>query len=574
MYLFFIIYAELSNNYKYSNKYLSKNYLYLCQAIQICTMETSIRGYLLKEIVQSNDFFSVYNAEHAILKGQELRITVLKKEIADDSKIRSAFNQSIFKLAFVEHPNISRNIDMLEENDKLVVLSEKEDYTLLQDFVFKYSVDTKLTICEKVLNAVIYLNSRNIYVTDLNPDCVVINHERQPKIINAGLINIFFNTDNEEINNTLKNHLSFSAPEILDNPKNICEKSDVFTCALFIRYIFGNGDIIDDHHDLSNTPIYLHNLLLQGLSEKPEKRQKNVIDLLKELNNTVCSNTQISGSINENPENQTESAFSVDVKTGLPEIEDIVTNKIDFDIDKAVQEIDSNTASIPIVNQNTNNQNTPKSDAKTKSMNYYDVLAALEAEKKAQANDEIQKKSQKVADPHVRSSSYVPKADPESKSAKFTAKKEENRVSQHQSQSYNKPPQQESNTNYQTRSQQQSQPYNQPPQQSSNINYQTRSQQQNTYSQHQPPSVSVNTAGIVVLGFLGIVFSFALPLVGFILAIIGLSQLPKQKQKLVAIKRDFSQSEKTNRTIGTIFSIIALVVSVIRMLIFVVNIVS
>ena len=69
-------------------------------------------------------------------------------------------------------------------------------------------------------------------------------------------------------------------------------------------------------------------------------------------------------------------------------------------------------------------------------------------------------------------------------------------------------------------------------------------------------------------------FSFALPLVGFILAIIGLSQLPKQKQKLVAIKRDFSQSEKTNRTIGTIFSIIALLVSIIRMLIFVVNLVS
>jgi serine/threonine protein kinase len=228
-------------------------------------METSIRGYSLKEIVQSNDFYSVYNAEHAILKGQELRITVLRKEIADDSKIRSAFNQSIFKLAFVEHPNIARNIDMLEENDKLVVLSEKEDYTPLQDFVFNYSVDTKLTICQKVLNAVIYLNSRNIYVTDLKPDCVLIDHERQPKIINAGLINIFFNTDNEDISNSLQTHLSFSAPEILDNPKNISEKSDVYTCALFIKYVFGNGDLFDDHHDLSDTPIYLNNIISKVL---------------------------------------------------------------------------------------------------------------------------------------------------------------------------------------------------------------------------------------------------------------------------------------------------------------------
>ncbi|MBN2778644.1 MAG: protein kinase [Bacteroidales bacterium] len=536
-------------------------------------METSIRGYSLKEIVQSNDFYSVYNAEHAILKGQELRITVLRKEIADDSKIRSAFNQSIFKLAFVEHPNIARNIDMLEENDKLVVLSEKEDYTHLQDFVFKYSVDTKLTICEKVLNAVIYLNSRNIYVTVLNPDCVMINHERQPKMINAGLINIFMNTDNEEIINSLKNYLSFSAPEIKDNPKNIGEKSDVYTCSLFTKFIFGNGDLIDDHHDLSNVPIYLHNIISKGLSENPNMRYKNVSDFLKNLASAVCANTQISGSYISDSEIQPEINVSHDVISGMPEIDEIKTNKIDFNIEEEVNNIDIPEAPLPLVEKVAESDNKP--NGASKSMNYYDVLAAIEAEKNEQIKPEMQKKSSPIAEQQVRSSSYVPKADPESKSGKIAAKKEENRAQQQQSQSYNKPPQPEVNNSYQTRTQQQSQSYNQPPQQSSNVNYQTRSQQQqNTYSQHQPPAVSVNTAGIVVLGFLGIVFSFALPLVGFILAIIGLSQLPKQKQKLLKVKRDFSQSEKTNRAIGTIFSIIALLVSVIRMLIFVVNLVS
>jgi chemotaxis protein histidine kinase CheA len=401
---------------------------------------------------------------------------------------------------------------------------------------------------------------------------VLIDHERQPKIINAGLINIFFNTDNEDISNSLQTHLSFSAPEILDNPKNISEKSDVYTCALFIKYVFGNGDLFDDHHDLSDTPIYLHNIISKGLSENPDKRHKNVSDFSNDFITAVCSNTQISGSYIPQSEIQAENSVSETIVRGMPEIDDVKTNEIDFNIEEETQNIDIPKEPSPVV------EKVPESDIKandtSKSMNYYEVLAALEAEKKAQANAELQKKSTPVTEQQVRSSSYVPKADPESKSAKFTAKKEENRVQQQQSQSYNKPPQQESNTNYQTRSQQQSQSYNQPPQQSSNINYQTRSQQQNTYSQHQPPSVSVNTAGIVVLGFLGIIFSFTLPLVGFILAIIGLSQLPKQKQKLIAIKRDFSQSEKTNRTIGTIFSIIALLVSIIRMLIFVVNLVS
>lgn len=115
-------------------KFIMQKYVFLIIFVNIyqnCIMETSVRGYLLKEIVQKNRLFTVYNAEHAVLTGQKLRITIINELFANDPDIKSAFEQSIFKLAFAEHDNIVENIDMLEENHKLAILSKTDDFSKL-----------------------------------------------------------------------------------------------------------------------------------------------------------------------------------------------------------------------------------------------------------------------------------------------------------------------------------------------------------------------------------------------------------------------------------------------------------
>lgn len=97
---------------------------------------------------------------------------------------------------------------------------------------------------------------------------------------------------------------------------------------------------------------------------------------------------------------------------------------------------------------------------------------------------------------------------------------------------------------------------------------------QNAAMNSNSPDVIIKTGDVLVFGVLSIFFGFILSMGGFILAIIGFSRAAKNKKKVVSMRRNFVQSESNTQSIGIVLCIIGIIISGIRMLIFLASMVN
>jgi serine/threonine protein kinase len=118
-----------------------------------------------------------------VLNGQQLRITVINNYFSDIREIRSEFNASAFRLGFAEHPYIIRNIDMIEENDVLAILSEDIPLRNSSSFVNSLTRDEKMEFVLKIMEALIYLNDRKIFHLSPEPEDILIDENNNPRCV-------------------------------------------------------------------------------------------------------------------------------------------------------------------------------------------------------------------------------------------------------------------------------------------------------------------------------------------------------------------------------------------------------
>ncbi len=476
-------------------------------------METMVRGYLLNQIDYKNKYFTVYNAEHSILKGQKLRITLINKEFAIMPKIRSAFNQNTFRLSFAEHKNLIKIIDIVEENDSLAILSEYGNYFPFIDYIKNCSVKEKQKFCLDIFNLVEYLHSRNIFVTDFRPDNFLVNND-SIILSNIGIANIILKIEDEKKYNDLVNDLNFTAPEILEKERESGVVPDIYSFSKLIDFIFTNTNIYDSKLD---------KILSKASSIKPQDRYLNLKQFHTDIQNLF------NGKINENIDIN-ETFFNKNTK-----VEDI-----NIVIDQEVKIGQNLSTSEPISNnpKETTHQNHLKNTQRDKNSSisshksYYEILADIEAEKKEEAN---------------RSKTTV-----QTKTNHKVHNSSKNTKRNIQTNTNNKSPK-ESNDHSSTSKTKNKNGYN---------------RQQNTSL---PPQDKINTAGPLVLGIIGFIFAFAVPFIGFILSIVGLSRAKKNNRKVKLQIRKFTSSERGSQTIGILFCIVSLIISITKMIIYVIN---
>lgn len=83
-------------------------------------------------------------------------------------------------------------------------------------------------------------------------------------------------------------------------------------------------------------------------------------------------------------------------------------------------------------------------------------------------------------------------------------------------------------------------------------------------SQQTSGSKSVNTTSVVVLGVLSIIFSFISPFFGLGLAIFGFRSAAKNKAKAKLLGRRLLSNELNTQSIGFVFCVIGLLISIVK----------
>jgi serine/threonine protein kinase len=239
-------------------------------------METVIRGYALRQLIISSEFYNVYKAEHAVLSGQTLRITLLNSEIANLPEVKSDFNSAAFRLSFAEHSYIIKNSDMVEENGMFAVLSEDLILSDLQSFLAVSDFEAKKVFIEKILEAIAYLNDRKIFHLSLTPSNIFVDNDGNPRIANYGFAEIMLKAKDLEIHHRVIASLEFLAPELKQQFSSISEKSEVYSCGRFIQ------TLLTEHSDTEVHPGINH-IIAKCLESDINKRYRSVKELLTDF---------------------------------------------------------------------------------------------------------------------------------------------------------------------------------------------------------------------------------------------------------------------------------------------------
>ncbi|HOZ30821.1 MAG TPA: protein kinase [Bacteroidales bacterium] len=266
-------------------------------------MEKIIRGYVLQKELYSNPLFKVYEAEHSILKGQTLRLTLLNPEYMQQQELKSEFSSSSFKLSFAEHPYIIRNSDMIEENGHFAILSENIPLIPFINYIENQSHDfeTIKSLIEKILEGLIYLNDKKIFHLALSAEDIYIDTMSNPRIAYYGIAGIFLKTHDAEFKKTVFEQLKVSVPEFNSNLFTINDRSEVFSC----------GQFLEELAKLEILKNYNQNILMvvnKATSTDPLKRYKDVKELLNDFknidNHSFSAESKRKFSVSSNVENE------------------------------------------------------------------------------------------------------------------------------------------------------------------------------------------------------------------------------------------------------------------------------
>jgi serine/threonine protein kinase len=158
----------------------------------------TINNYLLERKLGEGSMGKVFLARHNRID-RVVAIKILHKNLFANETIRNRFKNEANALIKLEHPNIVKIFDYLEQDDFACLIVEYIEGITLDGYISKYSgplPDAKATtILSDVLDAVQYAHENKIFHRDIKPGNIMVSREgRNVKIMDFGIAKFSSNT--------------------------------------------------------------------------------------------------------------------------------------------------------------------------------------------------------------------------------------------------------------------------------------------------------------------------------------------------------------------------------------------
>lgn len=152
-----------------------------------------IKGYILKEMIGSGGFSTVYRAESlepSPLYNMIIAIKVLHPRRLERNQIKQFIKEG--KMAMnLEHPNVVKVFDVIEEDGNFFIFMEYLDSDLLKAIRTKKEIFNEENIVDVILKAargLAYIHKNGIVHKDINPSNILITYNlNKVKITDFGL---------------------------------------------------------------------------------------------------------------------------------------------------------------------------------------------------------------------------------------------------------------------------------------------------------------------------------------------------------------------------------------------------
>jgi uncharacterized protein (TIGR02145 family) len=214
-----------------------------------------IGSYQIIGLIGGGGIASVYEARHTIL-GSTVAVKVLNPILSVNDKIRNRFFQEAQLMASMNHPNITRVIDIVDCDGHLAIVMEiliGEDLNQRVLGSGALSDDDASRILSQLLNAMQYAHQMGIVHRDIKPSNIFLTQDNQIKILDFGIAKLFGQGNELTQTGTQMGTPVYMSPEQVIGDKSIDHRSDIYSLGVTLYFLI-SGEI--PYKSISQFDVY------------------------------------------------------------------------------------------------------------------------------------------------------------------------------------------------------------------------------------------------------------------------------------------------------------------------------
>jgi 5'-AMP-activated protein kinase catalytic alpha subunit len=240
----------------------------------------SIGNYILGKTLGEGTFGKVKMGTH-ILTGEKVAIKILEKDrIVDVSDVERVARE-IHILKLIRHPNIIQLYEIIETPKQLFLIMECASGGELFDYIVAHTRVKEREASRffhQIIAGIEYIHKLNIVHRDMKPENLLLDYNKNIKIVDFGLSNTY---KNNELLKTACGSPCYAAPEMIAGKKYHGLTVDIWSCGVILFALVCGYLPFED----PNTAL-LYKKILNGDYTIPKFVSNEGRDLIKNILNT------------------------------------------------------------------------------------------------------------------------------------------------------------------------------------------------------------------------------------------------------------------------------------------------
>lgn len=237
----------------------------------------TLGNYTLTRFLGEGGMATVYKAQHTTMK-HYVAIKLLNPVLTSQPSVVQRFKNEAQMMASLNHPNITRVVDLIEEDHKLGIVMELLEGEDLKAYITrKQSLNQKeiTSVFSQCLAALQYAHDQGIVHRDIKPSNIYVLPDGLIKILDFGVAKIFGTGQDATQTGTQIGTPVYMSPEQVKGDKSIDFRSDIYSLGVTMFYAV-NGTPPYDSSTTSQFDI-LNKIVHEDL---PKFKKKSPFEIL------------------------------------------------------------------------------------------------------------------------------------------------------------------------------------------------------------------------------------------------------------------------------------------------------